>query len=82
MANTDETSVEINTGGNVDQDINYEIDNWGDLELDTPLLRGIYGYGFETPSPIQKKAISPIFNKKDIIHFLIIIKHFNFFSDS
>ena len=60
MEITDETAVEINTGVNVDPDINYEIDNWGDLDLDTPLLRGIYGYGFETPSPIQKKAIKPI----------------------
>ena len=67
MANTDETAVEINTGGNVDPDINYEIDNWGDLDLDTPLLRGIYGYGFETPSPIQKKAIKPIVLGRDVI---------------
>lgn len=67
MANTDETAVEINTGGNVDPDINYEIDNWGELDLDTPLLRGIYGYGFETPSPIQKKAIKPIVLGRDVI---------------
>ena len=67
MEITDETAVEINTGVNVDPDINYEIDNWGDLDLDTPLLRGIYGYGFETPSPIQKKAIKPIILGRDVI---------------
>jgi len=41
--------------------------SWEDLDAKVPLLRGIYAYGFETPSPIQKKAILPIFAKKDII---------------
>ena len=31
------------------------------------LLRGIYAYGFEAPSPIQKKAIVPMVNGKSII---------------
>lgn len=31
------------------------------------LLAGIYGFGFERPSPIQSKAIIPILNGKDII---------------
>jgi translation initiation factor 4A len=44
-----------------------EIDNWEDLNTKTLLLRGIYASGFENPSPIQKKAILPLFQKKDII---------------
>jgi len=44
-----------------------EINNWDELEIDTNLLRGIYAYGFEKPSPIQKKAIKPIIIGKDII---------------
>ena len=44
-----------------------EINQWDDLDCKRNLLRGIYAYGFENPSPIQKKAISPLFNKKDII---------------
>lgn len=44
-----------------------EIKNWDDLNLKTELLRGIYGYGFEKPSEIQKKAIYPIINKQDVI---------------
>jgi len=44
-----------------------EISSWEELESKTPLLRGIYNYGFETPSPIQKKAIIPIFSGKDVI---------------
>ena len=46
---------------------NYEINSWDDLEMDTSILRGIYAYGFEKPSPIQKKAIKPILMGKDMI---------------
>jgi len=48
-------------------DPSYEIENWDDLEIDPNLLRGIYAYGFENPSPIQKRAIKPMIMKKDII---------------
>jgi superfamily II DNA/RNA helicase len=48
-------------------DSSYEMNNWDELEIDTNLLRGIYAYGFEKPSPIQKKAIKPIILGKDII---------------
>jgi len=40
---------------------------WDELDLDTDLLRGIYAYGFEKPSPIQSKAIYPILQGLDII---------------
>lgn len=40
---------------------------WDDLELKENLLRGIYAYGFETPSEIQKRAIHPIIESKDVI---------------
>ena len=44
-----------------------EINEWEDLNAKTPLLRGIYANGYEKPSPIQRKAILPLFEKKDII---------------
>jgi len=44
-----------------------EINSWDELEIPTDLLRGIFAYGFENPSPIQKKAILPIVNRRDII---------------
>lgn len=44
-----------------------EIENWDDLDLNTDLLRGIYAYGFEKPSPIQRRAIKPIVDGKDLI---------------
>tara|TARA_B100000902_G_scaffold390964_1_gene440805 strand:+ start:1714 stop:2919 length:1206 start_codon:yes stop_codon:yes gene_type:complete len=44
------------------------IEIWDELpEINQRLLRGIYAHGFETPSPIQKKAIVPMFDGKDII---------------
>jgi superfamily II DNA/RNA helicase len=48
-------------------DSSYEINNWDELDNDPNILRGIYSYGFERPSPIQKKAIRPIILGKDII---------------
>jgi translation initiation factor 4A len=48
-------------------DSSYEINNWDDLDNDPNILRGIYSYGFERPSPIQKKAIRPIIMGKDVI---------------
>ena len=46
---------------------NENINNWEDLNLKEELLRGIFTYGFETPSEIQKKAIMPIINGRDLI---------------
>ena len=40
---------------------------WDDLNLKTEVLRGVYSYGFEHPSPIQRKAIGPIMKGRDII---------------
>jgi superfamily II DNA/RNA helicase len=51
----------------VQADTFKELASWEDLDAKVPLLRGIYAYGFETPSPIQKKAILPLFAKKDVI---------------
>jgi translation initiation factor 4A len=48
-------------------DPSYIIESWDDLDLNPSILRGIYAYGFEKPSPIQKKAIKPIISGKDII---------------
>lgn len=43
------------------------IQTWEDLDCKMELLRGIYAYGFEQPSPIQKLGINPILSKRDII---------------
>jgi translation initiation factor 4A len=45
----------------------YEIQSWEDLDINPKLLRGIFAYGYEKPSPIQQKAIKPLIDKKDIV---------------
>lgn len=41
---------------------------WEDIPgISDELLRGIYSYGFERPSPIQRRGIVPIIEGKDII---------------
>ena len=50
--------------------INYEdltCESFEDLNLKESILRGIYGYGYEKPSSIQKKAIQPVIDGRDII---------------
>ena len=44
-----------------------EIDSWDELDLKPDILRGIYAHGLEKPSPIQRKAVKPIMDGKDII---------------
>jgi len=43
------------------------VETFDELALKKDLLRGIYGYGFEKPSPIQQKAILPMIQGRDII---------------
>jgi translation initiation factor 4A len=45
----------------------HSFSNWDELELNRDLLRGIYAYGFEKPSPIQSKAIYPMIKGSDLI---------------
>jgi translation initiation factor 4A len=41
--------------------------SFDDMSLSDNLLRGIYGIGFEKPSPIQQRAIVPMITGRDII---------------
>ncbi len=59
------TSKSINNKG---QDYELkEINGFEDLELSDNLLKGIFAYGFEKPSDIQKKGIQAIKLKRDCI---------------
>lgn len=51
----------------VSNDGKYSFNNWDELDVNINLLRGINGYGFSTPSPIQQKSIIPMLNNKDVI---------------
>ena len=55
----------INNEG--DYDTSFEINNFDELDIDKTILRGIYSYGFEKPSPIQSKAIKPLLAGRDTI---------------
>ena len=56
-----------NEQNNIEVNDNHPIEEWDDLDMDPLILRGIYAYGFENPSPIQKKGIKPMLNKRDVI---------------
>ena len=66
-------STENETKTSIPRDFVFE--SWEDetLNLKPQLLRGLYAFGFDTPSPIQKKAVGPMISKdgegkrKDII---------------
>ena len=58
---------------NEDSDTTNPIDDirvtekWDDMMLPETVLRGVYSYGYEEPSPIQKRAISPMLSGRDMI---------------
>jgi len=53
----------------IDSKNSTSFESWDDedLNLKTALLRGVYAYGFENPSPIQKMAIKPLIQRRDMI---------------
>jgi len=53
--------------GDIETNTTQSIENWDELDIDPSILRGIYAYGFEKPSPIQCKAVSPMLSERDII---------------
>ena len=66
---SNEKQFESESGSEINgiDDTSYEINSFDELDIDSDILRGIYAYGFEKPSPIQKKAIKPIIAGRDII---------------
>ena len=48
----------------------YEVNtfnDWDDYGMNPKILRGIYAFGYEKPSPIQCKAVKPMIDGQDII---------------
>lgn len=43
------------------------VEKWDDFDLNNNVLRGIYANGFENPSQIQKTAIKPLIDGRDLI---------------
>jgi len=66
---TTEKAVEKQTMP-IEQDYETEVEiveSFDDMGLKEEILRGVYAYGFEKPSAIQKRAIVPLSKGKDII---------------
>jgi translation initiation factor 4A len=60
------THSTVETSLSTDRDLDI-YDSFDDMGLEETILRGIYGYGFEKPSAIQKRAIVPVIKGNDII---------------
>lgn len=57
----------VESEGFIDTNCHEVFDNFNDMNLNESLLRGIYAYGFEKPSPIQQRAIIPCMRGHDVI---------------
>lgn len=58
--------------GNISEELVFDstehvINSWDELEIEPKILRGIFAYGFEKPSPIQQRAIKPVIQGRDVI---------------
>ena len=52
----------VDKGNEEDFETNWELEvnKFDDMGLKDHVLRGIYGYGFVEPSPIQQKGVLPV----------------------
>jgi superfamily II DNA/RNA helicase len=51
----------------IENETEITVNTWDEMDLNVDLLRGVYAYGFEKPSPIQSKACLPIIQGKDLL---------------
>ena len=58
----DDEQLVIDTSEKIDL-----IKSFDDLNLKEELLRGLYAYGFNKPSAVQRRAIMPIIKRRDVI---------------
>jgi len=62
MIKTTMETTENKTGGSV-----TEVQSFEEMDLSDELLRGVYAFGWDSPTPIQRKAIVPAKSGQDII---------------
>lgn len=67
MSRENETNVSDISEELVFDSTEHVIHSWDELEIEPNILRGIFAYGFEKPSPIQQRAIKPVINGRDVI---------------
>ena len=61
------TDENKNSDPQLEDDTIELINQWDDLDIDPNILRSIYAYGFEKPSPIQRRGIKPLVDGRDVI---------------
>lgn len=66
------TTENENTVSDISEELVFDsteqvIHTWDELEIEGKILRGIFAYGFEKPSPIQQRAIKPVIEGRDVI---------------
>jgi superfamily II DNA/RNA helicase len=61
------TDENKNSDPQLEDDTIELINQWDDLDIDPSILRSIYAYGFEKPSPIQRRGIKPLVDGRDVI---------------
>jgi translation initiation factor 4A len=62
-----DTTAEISKSEEKEKDMEEAIKSFDELDISPNLLRGIFSYGFETPSLIQSTAIKPMIEKRNLI---------------
>eukprot|EP00915_Cephaloidophora_sp_WS-2016_P006542 GHVH01008826.1.p1 GENE.GHVH01008826.1~~GHVH01008826.1.p1 ORF type:complete len:399 (+),score=83.12 GHVH01008826.1:46-1242(+) len=60
-------SADTSNNNNNNADYDEAVESFEDLDLKPMLLRGVFAYGFEKPSVIQKRGIKPIILGHDVI---------------
>lgn len=67
-ANPDDArNKEMDPDGMIEGSWTEIVDSFENMNLKSELLRGIFGYGFERPSAIQQRAITPCIKGHDVI---------------
>lgn len=67
-SDNDHSETTANPDAFVDEDPRvHVVTTFDDMPLNHKLIRGIYSNGFETPSPIQQRTITPIVEGHDVI---------------
>ncbi|CAI2368616.1 unnamed protein product [Moneuplotes crassus] len=73
LPETTEEEIKVNTQDREDDQLSFEsnweesVEQFDDLDLKEEVLKGIYDYGFEKPSPVQQKAILPMLQGRDTV---------------
>ncbi|KAG9511182.1 Eukaryotic initiation factor 4A-II [Fragariocoptes setiger] len=63
----EQRNASMDPDGVIESNWDEVVGSFDEMELREPLLRGIYGYGFERPSAIQQRAIKPCIKGLDVI---------------